>query len=56
MDHLPIIVIVSGYTGARKSSLENDDYREWVPISLCDKPKFYSLKESVSDIRYLIVI
>ena len=54
--HLPIIIIVSGYTLDRKSSTENPDQREWVPTSLCENPSLSLPKERVTDLRYLVVI
>ena len=42
-----IIMIVSGYTLARYSSMANPDRVEWVPTSLCDNPSLYSPNESV---------
>ena len=48
--HLPMIMIVSGYTLARKSSTENPDQSEWVPTSLRENPRSSSPKESVPDL------
>ena len=42
-----IIMIVSGYTLARYSSMANPDRVEWVSTSLCDNPSLYSPNESV---------
>ena len=56
LTHLPMIMIVSGYTLDRKSSMENPDCREWVPTSLCENPSLSLPKESVPDLRDLIVI
>ena len=51
-----MIVIVYGYTLARKISIENPDQREWVPISLCENLSLSSPKESVPNISDLVVI
>ena len=54
--HRPMIMIVSGYTLARKISMENPDQREWVPTSLCESPSLSSQKESVTDLKNFVVI
>ena len=51
-----MIVVVSGCTLARKSSMVNYDRSEWMTTSLCENPIRYPLKESVPDLRYLIII
>ena len=56
LEHLPMIIIVSGYTHTRNISVENNGRREWVPTYLCEKPRRYSLKESVTDLSNFIVI
>ena len=56
LDHHDMIIIVSGYTFDRKSSMENPDQREWVTTSLCENPIIYYPKESVPDLRYLVSI
>ena len=56
MEHLPMIIIVSRYNLDRKSSMENPHWREWVTTSLCDNPRRFIPKESVLDLRDLIVI
>ena len=50
LDHCPMIIIFSGYTLARNSSMENHVWRECVPVSLCENPSLYLPKESVSDL------
>ena len=52
--HRPIIMIVYGY--GRNSFMEHPDQREWVPTSLCKNPSIYSPKQSVPDLRDLVVI
>ena len=52
----PMIMIVSGYTLARQSSMANPDHMEWVPTSLCENTSFYSPKESVPDLIEFVVI
>ena len=54
--HRPMIVIVSGYTLARYSSMENPYHMEWVPTSLCENPSLSSPKESVPTLSDLVVI
>ena len=56
MDHRPMIVIISGYTIARKSSMAKPNWSEWVPISLCKEPRCFSPKESLPDLRFLVLI
>ena len=56
LDHFPIIKFFSGYILDRNRSLANPDRSEWVPTSLCEKPRSYYPKESVPDPRNLIVI
>ena len=56
LDHPPMIIVVSGYTCARKGSIENPDHRDCVPNSLCNNPRHSSLKESVPNLSNLIVI
>ena len=51
-----MIMIVSGYTLARKSSMEKLDRSEWVPTSLCDNPRYSSPKESVTELRNFMFI
>ena len=45
--YCPMIMIVSGYTFSRYSSMENPDRMEWVPNSLCDNPSLSLPKDSV---------
>ena len=52
----PVIMIVSGYTLARYSSMENPDCMEWVPTSSCENPSLYSPKESVPAHSEFVVI
>ena len=56
MYHIPMINIVSGYTCASKSSVDNHDRREWVNTSLCKNPRRYYLKESVPYLGDLVLI
>ena len=56
MEHRPVIMIVSRYNLATKSSMVNPYCSEWGPNSLCDNPRRSSPNESVSDLRYLIFI
>ena len=56
LDHIPIIMIISGYTLARKTSMENTDQSEWVPNYLCENLRRSSLKDSVTELSDLIVI
>ena len=51
-----MIVIVSRYTRAKKSSMENPDMREWVPNYLCENIRPSPPKDSVMYLRDLIVI
>ena len=52
--HLPMIMIVSEYTLARYSSIENPDLMEWVPNSLCENPILYFPTEIVPDLSDLV--
>ena len=52
----PMIMIVSGYTLARKSSMANPDRMEWVPTSLCENTSLSSSKESVPALSEFVVI
>ena len=36
--HRPMIMVVSGYTFTRYSSMANPDLMEWVPTYLCENP------------------
>ena len=54
--HRPMIIIVSGYTLAIESSMENPDQMEWVPTSLCENPRLSLPKESVPVLRDLVLI
>ena len=54
--HLPMIMIVSGYTLARYSYMENPDQIEWVPTSLCKNTSLCSPKESVPELSYLVAM
>ena len=56
MDHLPMVVIVSGYTQARKSFTEKPDWREWGTISLCENTIRSSPKEIYPDLSLPVVI
>ena len=56
LDHLPIIMIVSGYTLARKISIEKPYRSKWGPTSLWENPRRSSPKESVPDLSDLVVI
>ena len=56
LDHFPIIIVVSGYTLARKFSMENPDQIEWVLTSLCENPNLSLPKESLPDLRWLVVV
>ena len=56
LDYHPTIMIVSGYTLARKSSTAKPDRSEWVPNSLWEDPRRSSPKESVPDLSDLVVI
>ena len=51
-----MITIVSGYTMARRSLMENPDLSEWVPTSLCDNPRRSYPEKSVPEHINLIVI
>ena len=55
-EHHPIIIIVSGFTLARRRSTEKPDRSEWVPTSLYENPRRSSPKESVPKPSDLIVI
>ena len=54
--HHYMIMIFSGYTLARKSSMANPVQKEWVPTSLCENISIFLSKETVPDIRDLVVI
>ena len=54
--HRLMIMIVSGYTLARYSSMANPDWMEWVHISLCDNPSLYLSMESVAALSDLVFI
>ena len=41
----PTIMLVSGYTLTRKSSMANHDLTEWVPTSSCENTNLYLPKE-----------
>ena len=56
MDHLPMVMIVSRYNMARKSSVENPYRSEWGPTYLCENPRRSSPKYSVPDLIFLIII
>ena len=56
MEHLPMIMIVSEYTLARKSSMEKSDQSEWVPTYFWENPRRSSPKDSVPDLSNLVVI
>ena len=56
LDHRPGIMIVFGYTLAIYSSMENPDQMEWVPTSLFENPSLSLPKESVPDLRDLVVM
>ena len=52
----PMIMIVSGYTLARLSSMANTDRMEWVPTCLFENPSLSSPKESVPALSEFVVI
>ena len=54
--HHPMIIIVSGYALARNSSMANPDKMEWVPTYLCKNLSLSLPKESVPDLRDLVVV
>ena len=54
--HCPMIMIVSGYTLDRYSSMENPDQMEWGPTYLCENPSLSFTKESVPDLSDLVVM
>ena len=56
LDHLPMIMIVSGYTLDRNISMANHDHSEWVPTSSCENLMRYSPKYSIPDLTILIFI
>ena len=56
LSHGPMIMIVSGYTLVRNISTENADQRDWFTTSLCENMSLSLPKESVPDLRYLVVI
>ena len=56
LEHRSMIIFVSGYTLARKSSMENPDRREWVPTSLCENPRLSFPKDNVPYLSDLGVI
>ena len=56
MENLPMMIIISGYTLSRKSSMENPDRREGVPTSLWENPRRSSLEESMFNLSVLNVI
>ena len=56
LDHRPKIMIVYGYTLARKISTAKPYQGEWVHTSLRENPRSSSLKESVPGLSNLIVI
>ena len=54
--HLPMIMIVFGYTLSRYSSMANPDQMEWMKTSLCDNPSISFPKKSVPDLSDLVVM
>ena len=54
MDHISIIIIVSGYIRSRKRSAANIDKSELVPIFMWDKPIWSSLNDSSPKLSVLI--
>ena len=42
--HRLMIMIFSGYTLARYSSMANPDHMEWVPTYLCENPSLFFSK------------
>ena len=46
MDHLPMIMIASGYNRARKSFMEKSDQGECVSTYLCENPMNRSMEKS----------
>ena len=51
-----MIMIISGYNLARKISMTNPYWSEWVTTFLCDNPRISSPKEIITDLSFLIVI
>ena len=56
LSHRPMIMIVSGYTLVRYSSMANPDRMEWVPTYLCENPSLSSPKESVPALSEFVVV
>ena len=56
MDHIPMIIIVYGYTLDSKSSMANPDQSELVPTYLCENLIRSSQKDSVPDLIFFIII
>ena len=56
LDYCPMIMIVSGYTLARNSSMGKPNRSDWVPTSFLDNQRRSSPKESVPDLCSLVVI
>ena len=45
LDHIPMIMIASGYNKARKNSMEQSDRVECVSTYLCKKPRNISMEK-----------
>ena len=56
LNHRPMIIIVYRYTLAGKISIENPDQSEWVPTYSCENPRCSSMKDTMPDIRSLVVV
>ena len=56
LSHRTIIIIVSGYTLDRNSSMEKPDQRDWFPKSFCENPSLYLTRTSVPELMYLVDI
>ena len=51
-----MIMIVYGYTQARKISMVNTNRSDWVTLPSCENPIYSSPKESTKDLSVLIFI
>ena len=54
MDHIPMIIIVYGYTLDSKSSMANPDQSELVPTYFCENLIRSFQKESVPNLIFLL--
>ena len=54
--HRTMIIFVYGYTLYRKSSMSNPYKGGWVPTPFCENPSLSSTKDSLPDLRDLVVI